>query len=190
MEGTQLKLFYHFSSVLLSNTYLIGPEEGGDAILIDPGEMDVQLLRLIERNSYYVRAILITLPQPTQVHGVKTLLKIYDSKLYGNDDMIYDCRCRKLTSGSRLFIAGYEVEVMDLTGEKRGPLAFRIENLVFTGTIFTAGNTIRSATLRQRTKILAEVDAQILSLSDDVLVLPGAGPPSSVRAERALRENE
>lgn len=183
-----MNVFYHFSSVLLSNTYLVGPEAGGDAILIDPGEMDVQLLRLIEANGFYIRSILVTLARPSQVHGVRTLLKIYNSKLYGNAESIYDCPARKLTGGDRQFMSGYEVEVISPTDDRLGPLVYRIENFVFTGLVFTAGNTVMTPDRRGRMHVMSRIEELILSLSDDVLILPGAGPPSSVRSERFLRE--
>lgn len=183
-----MKVFYHFSSILLSNTYLIGPDRGGDAILIDPGEMDVPLLRIIEGNDYYIRAILITFPHPTQVHGVNTLLKIYDSKVYGSEQQVYECHCRKLAGGDLVYLSGFRVNVLDLTGESIGPLAYRIENMVFTGMLYTAGNTIASPDRRMQASIAEQIEAQVLSLPEEVLILPGAGPPTSVRAERALRE--
>ncbi|HUX19841.1 MAG TPA: hypothetical protein VMW69_01290 [Spirochaetia bacterium] len=183
-----MNIFYHFSSVLLSNTYLIGPDEGGDAILIDPGEMDVQLLRMIESNGYYVRSILVTLAHPSQVHGVRTLLKIYDAKLYGSSDSIYECRSRKVTGGDSLFVSGYEVRVIDPTDDLHGPLIYRIENFVFTGLLFTAGNTIVTPDRRGRLRVKSLIDERILSLPGETMILPGAGPPSTVRAERFLRD--
>jgi glyoxylase-like metal-dependent hydrolase (beta-lactamase superfamily II) len=183
-----VNVFYHFSSVLLSNTYLVGPEQGGDAILIDPGEMDAQLLRMIESNGYYVRSILLTLAQPRQVHGVRTLLKIYEAKLYGNEEVVYECRCRKLADADRVYMAGYEVEVFDLTDNPLGPLVYRIENFVFTGLLFTAGNIVAVPDRRNQMEVMEQIESRILSLPDEVLILPGAGPPSSVRSERFLRK--
>ena len=43
-----MKIYTHFSVMGFSNTYLVGPHGGGEAILIDPGVMDLPLLRLIE----------------------------------------------------------------------------------------------------------------------------------------------
>ena len=54
-----MKLFNHFAAVGFSNTYLVGGDNEKDAILIDPGVMDVPLLNLIEDNGYYIRHILI-----------------------------------------------------------------------------------------------------------------------------------
>ena len=42
-----MKLIHHFSSIAFSNTYLFGPDEGGEAVLVDPGMMDISLLKLI-----------------------------------------------------------------------------------------------------------------------------------------------
>ena len=55
-----MKLFYHFIATGFTNAYLLGPDEPGDAVLIDPGGFDVDLLSLIESHGYYIRSILIT----------------------------------------------------------------------------------------------------------------------------------
>ena len=55
-----MKLFFHFSVSGFSNTYLLGKEDQGDAIIVDPGVMNVPLLNMIEGNGYYVRSILVT----------------------------------------------------------------------------------------------------------------------------------
>lgn len=183
-----MNLYFHLSPSLRTNTYLVGPEAGGDALLIDPGEMDVPLLRIIEGNGYYIRAILVTQPHPGQVHGVKTILKIYEAQLYGNAENIYDSPCVHLADGEHLRVCGCTVETMNLTEDSQGPLVYRIENLLFTGLLATAGNMIRGPNRSKRESIAEQVDLRLLTLPDDVLFLPGAGPPSSVRAERLLRQ--
>ena len=36
-----MKIYTHFSFLGFSNSYLVGPHGGGEAILIDPGVMDL-----------------------------------------------------------------------------------------------------------------------------------------------------
>ncbi len=55
-----MKLFFHFTSPGRATTYLLGPDEGGDAILVDPGSFDTKLLTVIEQNHFSVSAVLFT----------------------------------------------------------------------------------------------------------------------------------
>ena len=76
-----MKFFSYFSVTGFSNSYIIGPDEGGNAILIDPGIFDVPLLNLIEDNKLYVKYILLTHSHESHISGLKTLLKVYDPKI-------------------------------------------------------------------------------------------------------------
>ena len=49
-----MKLLFHYSAQYFSNTYVIGPDEGGASLIIDPGTLDVPLLEAIEENNLYL----------------------------------------------------------------------------------------------------------------------------------------
>ena len=68
-----MKLFFHYCSFGFSNCYVLGGAEGTDAVIIDPGSMDNQLLECIERNDYCLKAVLITHDHKGHVQGLRTL---------------------------------------------------------------------------------------------------------------------
>ena len=82
-----MKLYFHFAVFGFSNTYLIGNEDGGDAILVDPGVMDIELLRLIESNNFHIKHILITHSHTAHISGLETLKKIYDFQIYSKNSV-------------------------------------------------------------------------------------------------------
>ncbi len=62
-----MKLLSHFPAIGVSNTYIIGSAEGGDAILVDPGRFDVTLLNLIEENNIDIKKGLVTHDQENHI---------------------------------------------------------------------------------------------------------------------------
>ncbi len=180
-----MRLLFHFAVTTFSNTYLLGPEAGGDAILVDPAAMDIQLLKLIETNNYYVRAILITHTREDHFHGVKTLLKIYDARTYWMREKVYDCSCRIVRGGERIELCGMPVDVMEVAEPGRDSLAFRIDDLVFTGDVLTAGRVGPTPDRHSRAALAAWINQHLLSLDGRLPLFPAYGPPSTVEAERA-----
>lgn len=180
-----MRLFVHFSVTIFTNTYLIGPDTGGEAILVDPGMMDVQLLKLIEGQGYSVRSILLTHANQDRLHGVKTLLKIYDAELYSNRPRIYDCACHKLSDGDRLTLAGVAIQAMDVSGREGDSLVYRMGDLLFTGDLMSAGRAAKSLSPYARALLVASIKKRVLALEDRITILPAFGPPTTVGVERS-----
>ena len=78
-----MKFFCHFGLSAFSNAYLIGPDDGGEAVLIDPAVFDETLLVMIEKNRLDFAHILVTHAHESHVRAIPTALKIYDATVYG-----------------------------------------------------------------------------------------------------------
>ena len=110
-------IFYSlFSSVGFSNTYLLGPKGGGDAVLIDPGVFDVPLLRAVEGNKLSLKWILVTHGHAAHVAGIKTLLKVYDAEIYCNHPSSLDFPAHHIQDGDRLELGQMAFHVMETPG--------------------------------------------------------------------------
>ncbi len=181
-----MKLFVHFSVSIFENTYLVGPDTGGEAILVDPGMMDIRLLKLIEGERYQIRSILLTHANQDRLRGVRTLLKIYDAQLYSNRPRIYDCECHKLSDGDRITLAGLTVEAMDVSGRAGDSLVYRMGDLLFTGDLLGAGRVAKSLNPYARSLLVSSIKERVLALEDRVAILPAYGPPTTVGVERAI----
>jgi hydroxyacylglutathione hydrolase len=177
-------LYYHFASAALANTYVLGSDSGKEITIVDPLVMDVQLLRLIEDNGYYVRNILLTRPRPVFSGAIKTLLRIYDARLYGSTDSLSECPCIRVADGDRLELSGLSIDVVDVSGMAGGALFYRCGNFLFTGDLLGAGTilSIRQRTLQHRLAFL--IRTRIEDFGERTIVLPGSGPPTSIGAER------
>jgi len=180
-----MKLFNHFAAVGFSNTYLIGGDRGGDALLIDPGNMDVALLKLIEDNDYYIRDVLITHGHPNHYRGIKTLLKIYDSRILCKRDELDGYACKKIDEGF-ITMGDLDIEIISISGHTFDSLVYRIGHFFFTGDVLSAGRTGTASDRYTRALLMQELEQKLFSREGHGILLPGHGPPTTIKAERNI----
>ena len=176
-----MKLFIHYCSVGFGNCYIMGTT---DAIIIDPGHMDRQLLEFIEINDFLLKAVLVTHDHKSHVHGLKTLKQIYNTDVFAINRVIQGIQAMPVKDGDRIDIGPFNVEVIAIPGHSADSVVYRIGTLLFTGDVLTTGliGTTDSA-YGAKTQI-NNLRSRILSLPGDYTVLPGHGPPSTLEAER------
>ncbi len=180
-----MNIFNHFAAVGFSNTYLIGCEEKRNAILVDPGVMDVPLLKLIEDNEYYIRHILVTHSHRNHYGGINTLLKIYDAEVCAALPLLDSTPCRVLNEGNYQF-SGLDVEVIPILGHSDDSLVYRIGHFFFTGDILSAGRTGTAPDRVSKELLLLELEQKIFSRDGHEILLPGHGPPTTIQAEAEM----
>lgn len=178
-----MRLFPHFSFLDFSNSYLIGPDQGGNAILIDPGIFDAGLLRLIEDNNYYVRYVLVTHAHSSHTRGLKTLLKIYNAQVFAFNPFIQDSPAVQVKEGKRQLVGDFLFEVIETPGHSDDSLCFKLNQFLFTGDTLTAGS-ISKTTDSTDEALISTIKKKLLTLDDDTLIFPGHGPPSRIAVER------
>lgn len=179
-----MKLFFHFVLSNFSNTYILGSVQGGDAVIIDPGVMDITLLKLIEENNLYIRNILVTHNHASHVNGIKTLLKIYDAKVYSNAELSFETDFIKINDGDKLFLDDIEVNVINVPGHSSDSMIFHIKNMLFTGDVIFAGDIDHGLTTQNNDILLEQIREKIFSMEEETLIFPGHGGPSTIRAEK------
>ncbi len=180
-----MKLYFHFAVVGFANTYLIGPPEGGEAILVDPGIMDTKLLSLIEGNKYYVKSILVTHNHESHIKGIRTLKKIYDADIYCFSPYVLEFPTIPLKGGDHFTCAsGISVEVIEVPGHSADSLVYHIGGMIFTGDVLAAGRVGNTKNSFNRAILLHEIREKLFTLPASTLVLPGHGPPSTLKAEK------
>ena len=203
-----MKLCFHYCLSGFSNCYVIGsdynekntldngqggrgkPEKGSpappvrEALVIDPGNMDEQVLGFIEDNEYTVRAVLITHDHPNHVHGLRTLRRIYDAEIYGVNHVIQEIKTTMVRDGDLIRAGSFDVTVISVPGHSADSAVFRINHLLFTGDSLSAGLVGRTASTYGAAVQMNALRSKILSLPGNYLVLPGHGPPTSLETER------
>jgi glyoxylase-like metal-dependent hydrolase (beta-lactamase superfamily II) len=172
------------SSVGFSNSYLLGPRAGGDALLVDPGEFGTAMLQAIESNSLRLRWILVTHAHRAHVGGIRGLLRVYDAVIYCNQPSVLEEPARHVQDGDRLELGAIAVEVIELPGHSIDSLCFRVGGMLFTGDALSAGGIGRTRDANARSLLQTGIRRRVLGLPDDTLLFPGHGPPSRVGIER------
>jgi hydroxyacylglutathione hydrolase len=179
-----MKLYQHYSVYGFANSYLLGDDETKQALIVDPGEFNAGMLNHVERNGYYVRAILITHNHVHHVRGLKTLLKIYEAEIFAANSRVMGVSCRVVKDGERFAIAGFRADAFSVPGHSSDSMVYRIDKLLFTGDALHAGVIGRTLSPFNAELLIDRLKTRILGLGDDLVVLPGHGPPSTLGVER------
>ncbi|MDR1429527.1 MAG: MBL fold metallo-hydrolase [Spirochaetaceae bacterium] len=190
-----MKLFFHYCPYGFSNCYILGSEYAPDdaplqnetpreAIIIDPGLMDAQLLDFIENNEYELIGVLLSHDHPGHSHGLKTLKKIYNVEIFAMNHIVEEFKTTRVKDGDRFSIGPFNVEVLSVPGHSSDSAVYCIERFLFTGDALSAGLVGSTASSYGAAVQINALHSKILSLPGDYLVLPGHGPPSNLEAER------
>ena len=179
-----MKFFPRYVVHGFSNTYLLADDTGPDAAIIDPGFFDGELLKLIESNKLTVKKVFVTHAHDSHIKGIATLLKIYDAELFAFRDNILGVKTRVVKDGETVHCGDLSVQVIEVPGHSRDSLVFKVENMLFTGDVLTAGLTGKTAHDQAHNLLLASLRKKVTSLDGDMLIFPGHGPPSRVYLEK------
>lgn len=185
-----MNIYVHYCLYGFSNCYIVGADDSADpavprsALIVDPGCIDEKLVEFIEKNDYTVRAILITHDHDNHVHGLKTFKKIYNAEVFAVDPTVCEQRATLVHDGDILDLAPFAVEVFSVPGHSADSAVFRIERVLFTGDVMSAGLVGTTASSYGRAVQSAAIRSKLLSLPGDLVVLAGHGPPSTLEAER------
>ncbi|MDC7223719.1 MAG: MBL fold metallo-hydrolase [Spirochaetales bacterium] len=179
-----MKVKCHFAVVGLSNTYLIGNAEGGEAIMVDPSRFDVPLLKMIEDNGFYVKSVLITHNHDNHVYGLKTMSKVYDFAIYASDPEVMGFKTTQVQEGKPFQCCGFTVEPLSLRGHTHDSLVYKVHNLLFTGDLLSAGRVGTSNSTWTQNTMYRDLAEKINTLDGEMIIFPGHGPPSTLNIER------
>ncbi|MDR1904116.1 MAG: MBL fold metallo-hydrolase [Treponema sp.] len=208
-----MKLFFYYCQFGFSNCYILGSEfpagkeerckgignehlplggtraaPHGEAIIIDPGCVEEEMVQFIEDNEYTLRAILITHDHLNHVKGLRALMRIYDATIYAVNPVVRNLPANLIRDGDTLNIGAFTVEVISVPGHSADSAVFKIDRMLFTGDALTAGLVGRTASIYGETIQMTALQSRLLSLPGDYTVFPGHGPPSSLEAERCFNE--
>ncbi len=179
-----MKVKCHFAVVGLSNTYLIGESCGGEAIMVDPSRFDEPLLRMIEDNHYYVKAVLITHNHENHVYGLQTMRKIYDFDIYASEPEVMGFKTRVVSEGNPFECCGFLVEPLYVRGHTSDSILYKVRNTLFTGDILSAGRVGTSSSSWTQATLMRDLADKVDTLDGETIIFPGHGPPSTLAIER------
>jgi len=189
-----MKLFFHYCSYGFSNSYILGEEEETEdrqnsAIIVDPGSMENVMLETIENNNLALKAVLITHDHQIHARGLRTLKRIYNVEVFAVNQSIMGINTNMVKEGDRIIVGGFTVEIISIPGHSSDSVVYKIDTLLFTGDVLTAGLVGRTDSAYGATTQMNKLRSRLLSLPGDYIVLPGHGPPSTLEAERRFNKD-
>ena len=169
-----------------ANTYVVGPDSGTKAALIDPGHFPAGLLNRIERAGMEVAAVLLTHGHGAHSGGLDTVLSVYRAQVYAHAATRIRRPYRRVRHGDEVIVGTRRFEVIEVPGHAPDCLAFRTGDLLFTGDALLAGAAGNTPSAGDHATLTAALRERILRLPGRLTILPGHGPPTTVGVERAF----
>ncbi len=178
-----MKVYSYLSIDSFANCYLVLNEVTKQALIIDPGEIQVPIIENIEINKMKLIAVLITHNHEAHTKGLSTLKKIYDFEVYGADSEMTGKASNVLAGDGSITIAGMEISHYMIPGHSADSLVYKIENVLFTGDTLMGGYIGTTNTNYARKTLINNIKSKLLTQSYDTIIMPGHGPISTIEAE-------
>lgn len=179
-----MKIYSHLNLVGFSNCYIIVNEKIHEALIVDPGKVTTAVIENIENGGYKLAGILVSHNHGSHVQGLASLRKIYTPQIYAADWEVAKQETNILKGDGVFQAAGLDVEYFSVPGHTSDSMVYKIGNVFFTGDCLFAG-TIGSTIAKFLERMLVKnIKTKILSQSDENIIMPGHGPPTTVGAER------
>jgi len=189
-----------------ANCYIVGDDNSGKGVVIDPGDEVDRILSRIQEHSLHVELILNTHGHFDHVSGNKKLKEATGAKIAIHpDDTHYLDKLSQsaavwgmsaedspppdllLSDGQILEVGGLKFKVLHTPGHSPGSVSFLIDDaqIVFTGDLIFAGSIGRTDFPGgDYNALIQSVRKKIFSLGDDYRILSGHGPETTVGHEK------
>jgi glyoxylase-like metal-dependent hydrolase (beta-lactamase superfamily II) len=195
-----------------TNCWIIAGKPGQECIIVDPGMPDVshEITAIIEENNLKPVAALITHGHLDHTYSVKPLADGYGIASYiHSEDREYLLKpqgahgaefiatldamsfeepadTRNLRHGDLLEILDMKITAIHSPGHTKGSTMFSInDQLLVSGDVLFAGSIGRTDLPSGSAEAMVKtLKTRVLPLSDDLRVLPGHGPETTIKFER------
>ncbi|OHE58039.1 MAG: MBL fold metallo-hydrolase [Thermodesulfovibrio sp. RBG_19FT_COMBO_42_12] len=189
---------------LESNCFIIADENTKEVLVIDPGDEPDRILDLINENNYNVKYIVCThahfdhvgaVPDLKKETGAKIVIHRDESEIYKNtadQAALWGYELDPLPEPDMLASEGDKLEIGDLIfeiihtpGHSPGGICLYGEGILIAGDTLFAGSVGRTDFYGGDMEKLKSSFKRLMSLSDEVRVLPGHGPESTIGKEKS-----
>lgn len=179
-----MKIYSHLNLSGFSNCYVIVNEKIHEALIVDPGKITTSVIDTIEKGGHKLVGILVSHNHGSHVQGLASLRKIYTPKIYAADWEVAKNETNILKDDGVFKAADFDIEYFSIPGHTADSVVYKIGSVIFTGDCLFAGTIGSSNTKFSRRTLINNIKAKILSQSDETVIMPGHGPPTTVATER------
>ena len=183
-----MKVYYHLSLEGFTNCYLVVNDDPNvmEALIIDPCTINEQLINQIEGGGYKLTTILVTHNHGNHIRSLSTLSKIYSPAIYASDYEITGSKACVILGDGHLNVAGFDVEYFSVPGHTADSMVYKIGDILFTGDVIACGIIGETSGKYFKQVLAGNIEKKIFSQTDDTVIMPGHGPPSTVGAEKFI----
>jgi hydroxyacylglutathione hydrolase len=191
---------------LQCNCTILGDEQAGEAIVIDPGDEISRIQRRLTELGLKLKQILVTHAHIDHVGGALKLKRLTGAPILMNENDISLLKMMDMQAGwlgiatpetappDDLLIDGLKVglvscpaEVIHTPGHTQGSVCLHFIPLK----LLVAGDTLFAGSIGRTdlpggnyNQIINSIESRLLPLPDETKVLPGHGPATTIGAER------
>jgi glyoxylase-like metal-dependent hydrolase (beta-lactamase superfamily II) len=192
------------------NGFVLGCEEGREAVLIDPGDEVEQLLRFVESNALSIRHILLTHAHVDHVSGVAAAKRVLGAPVYlhRDDAPLYDDAVSQAalfglrveppppvdvfySPGQVIAFGRFEARPHHTPGHCPGGVCLQVGPRGSAGKLLFVGDTLFAGSIGRTDlpggdfdTLIHSIRTVLFSFGDDAQVYPGHGPSTTIGQER------
>jgi hydroxyacylglutathione hydrolase len=192
---------------LQCNCSILGDETSHEAIVVDPGDEITRIMALLAKHNLTVKQIVITHAHIDHIAGAHRLKQLTGAPiLYNQNDLplvkMMDVQAGwlgmptptvhapddTLDDGKLITINGLTGSILHTPGHTEGSVCLYLpdQTLLLAGDTLFAGSVGRTDLPGGDTrKLLTSIHDRLLTLPDEVTVIPGHGSRTTIGAERA-----
>ena len=192
--------------LLQCNCSILGDETSREAIVVDPGDDIPAIMAVLQRHGLTVKSIVITHAHIDHIAGAQQLKRLTGAAiLYNENDIplikMMDAQASWLqmptpevlppdaamTDGQTIAVSGIKATVLHTPGHTQGSSCLYLpeQSLLIAGDTLFAGSVGRTDLPGGDTKqLIRSIHDRLLVLSDDITVVPGHGPSTTIGEER------
>jgi hydroxyacylglutathione hydrolase len=195
-----LSILCHVNGPLRQNCYIVA-NDGGEALIVDPGSDGGVIAGILEENGWRALAIINTHGHFDHIGAVADLMERLNAPFYlhgGDIDMLRRANLYALVFGSRqpisvpeisvdlknestpVMIGDFSVEWIETPGHTPGGVCYIIEECLFSGDTILPGKMSQMKLPGANDEELAHSLRKLDDLSRDLLMHPGHGKPISL----------
>ena len=187
-----------------TNCYIAVNEETNAGVVVDPGGDSDKILNVIKKHDIKIESIFITHGHSDHIMGLDEVRKATGAKVYiskADEPMLKDAdrnlsmfigqnktfagADENFTDGQELVVAGIKFKILATPGHTPGGVCILADNVVFCGdTVFAESIGRTDLPGGSYEDIIKSIKEKILPLADNVQLLPGHGPATTVGWER------
>lgn len=161
---------------LETNCYLVYDKTRKTGFLIDPGDFDKKISDAIKENNLRIKNIINTHNHPDHTGG---------NKKFAYHVLIHEYDGGSLKDGDIIREGDIAFEVIHTPGHTAGGISLKLGNRLFTGdTLFREGVGRTDLPGGNAEELLNSIKNRLMAFNDEIKILPGHGPDSTIGHER------